>query len=135
MLIFFLFGELVQGLETRKLEGLGKSKIRKTLGRYEPVASICARLRRFLGYRPHIIKPQNQNDCQFTENRFHTSINYRFIVIKSFLTYTSLLRTVIMLVICHSFKYQLFKIFLRNLNIRASVKYCYLVKVLPFSLI
>ena len=55
MLIFFLFGELVQGLETRKLEGLGKSEIRKTLGRYEPVASICARLRRFLGYRPHII--------------------------------------------------------------------------------
>ena len=55
MLIFFLFGVLVQGLETRKLEGLEKSEIRKTLGRYKPVASICARLRRFLGYRPHII--------------------------------------------------------------------------------
>ena len=54
MLIFF-FGQLVQGLETRNLEGMGKSEIRKTLGRYEPVASICARLRRFLGYRPHII--------------------------------------------------------------------------------
>ena len=26
MLIFFLFGELVQGLETRKLEGLGNSE-------------------------------------------------------------------------------------------------------------
>ena len=55
MLIFFLFGQLMLGLETRKLEGLGKSEIRKTLGRYEPVASICARLRRFLSYRPHII--------------------------------------------------------------------------------
>ena len=26
MLIFFLFGQLVQGLETRKLEGLGNSE-------------------------------------------------------------------------------------------------------------
>jgi len=51
----------------------------------------------------------NSQETDFT-HRF----NYRFIVIKSFLTDTSLLRTVLMVVICHSFKYQLFKFFFKE---------------------